>query len=851
MSKANIETGGVDERTPLVGKQLSAYQRFFLADKNKTFAQDAEVAFRAACFILVMSMPFLLPQDDLPDDYMGKEFKASMKKGFYTQFTVSCFMFAYYKDLGNTVVNAITGTFGVWTAVFAIWILYGIYPTSVNEVTPGWLNFVALAYGAIYVWIMLWLNMNINAVIFGVSSFVWYLMAFMNPAPSNFATGFQIDLTGSATLELIASILGGSCACLAMCIPYPMLAIRKAEDSGRAVAATLISSWKDLAHFACAEDVSEMNEFVEARIKRDLREINAQVSTMTGNISVAWWECLGTGSIQRKREMLSTLAELLVEVYDCIFAVFAICLRDKNPSPMMKDVKPCVMVLIECTENLLDIALGAVKEAKVTPERTAALRSASFKTREAIRSLTTKFRDGKRTRTTKIVDKELMGEHSFCLTVCGFARDVADWGDKLATNTRPPPEGGFLGLRSLASIFDSNTLYKDDDHINFAVRNWIAVCLAFYLGYSSILDFDAVLDPSGIPKYQYNAAISSTMAVLLSKGLGSPITKNLSRLQGVILGTAVGSLIYLIIGLNCSIWATIGMSLVLFIMVCFTFFLYMNSTTNSYLAFLLVYYSTGRMIQGCGKGSGLSLGTVVLNLLITIIVMTVVDTCFQKGTAAEMATKALMDGWSDIKQQIVDLHDPDKKQIVFKTSETLGQLSLAQALGGFADQEPRWSKTAWRAGTFNKAVNTAFDVRYILTGMHLAASGGDNAPGTAKSAKLLAALQLEKFCDLTSRPIKRIDQTMDLLQILSHDSEQPCDKYEAAEAEVMKTFRRKYGALMDEVIDMANKDVNIMIPDTSDSLETDHAAQISYQLAAIDALIQSVRDLEGEIIFEG
>jgi len=279
---------------------------------------------------------------------------------------------------------------------------------------------------------------------------------------------------------------------------------------------------------------------------------------------------------------------------------------------MMRDVKPCVMVLIESTEGLLKIALDAVKEANVSPERTAALNSASAKTREAIKSLTTKFRDGKRGR-GQVVDRELLGEHSFCLTVCGFARDVADWGDKLAKNERSPAEGGFLGLRSLATIFDPNTLYKDDDHINFAVRNWISVCIAFYLGYSSILDFDAVLDPSGLPKNQYNAAISSTMAVLLSKGLGSPMTKNLSRLQGVILGTAVGSLIYLIIGLKCGIWATVGMAIMLFIMVCFTFFLYMNSTVNSYLAFLLVYYSTGRMIQGCGLGGGLSLGTVVLN----------------------------------------------------------------------------------------------------------------------------------------------------------------------------------------------------------------------------------------------
>jgi len=394
-------------------------------------------------------------------------------------------------------------------------------------------------------------------------------------------------------------------------------------------------------------------------------------------------------------------------------------------------------------------------------------------------------------------------------------------------------------------------LYKNDDHINFAIRNWISVCIAFYLGYSSILDFEAVLDPSGIPKYQYNAAIASTMAVLFSKGLGSPITKNLSRLQGVILGTAIGSLIYLIIGVTCGPVQTIGMVLVLFIMVNFTFFLYMNSKENSYLAFLLVYYSTGRMIQGCGLKDSLSLGTVVLNLLITIIVMTIVDTIFQKGTASELAVNALMKGWADLKSQISDLHDPAKDTIVFKTSEMKNHLLLAQALGGFADQEPRWSKTAWRAGTFNKSIAAAINVRYILTGMYLAAAGGDCAPGSQKGAKLKAALQLEKFFEMACRPIKRIDQTTALLCILSHETEQACVEYDAAEAEVMKTFRRPYGKLLDEVIDMANKDVNIMIADMSDSLETDHAAQICYQLAAIDALINVVRDLEGEIIFEG
>jgi len=49
-----------------------------------------------------------------------------------------------------------------------------------------------------------------------------------------------------------------------------------------------------------------------------------------------------------------------------------------------------------------------------------------------------------------------------------------------------------------------------------------------------------------------------------------------------------------------------------------------------------------------------------------------------KGTASDLAVEALLKGWDDIKTQVQDLHSPTKKEIVFRTSETLSQLTLAQ-----------------------------------------------------------------------------------------------------------------------------------------------------------------------------
>merc|ERR1719428_1581766 len=69
----------------------------------------------------------------------------------------------------------------------------------------------------------------------------------------------------------------------------------------------------------------------------------------------------------------------------------------------------------------------------------------------------------------------------------------------------------------------------------------------------------------------------------------------------------------------------------------FTFFLYHNSDVNSYLAFLLGYAGTMNMVAPCGWKGNISVGGIVMDLLMTIVIMTVMDMLFAKDTAAHMA----------------------------------------------------------------------------------------------------------------------------------------------------------------------------------------------------------------------
>merc|ERR1719272_1540870 len=81
----------------------------------------------------------------------------------------------------------------------------------------------------------------------------------------------------------------------------------------------------------------------------------------------------------------------------------------------------------------------------------------------------------------------------------------------------------------------------------------MSVLLAFALGY---VGYGNVL-------LSENASIASTTSILLSSAVGSAIAKNLGRLQGVVLGTVVGKLIWAIAGW-CTWWGYIALCAALF-----------------------------------------------------------------------------------------------------------------------------------------------------------------------------------------------------------------------------------------------------------------------------------------------
>jgi hypothetical protein len=307
-------------------------------------------------------------------------------------------------------------------------------------------------------------------------------------------------------------------------------------------------------------------------------------------------------------------------------------------------------------------------------------------------------------------------------------------------------------------------------------------------------------------------------------------------------------LIYALFG-TCSPQGIAGLAVGLFVWVTFTLFIYNNSSVNCGLGFLLAYFGTGAMIKGCGKSGSAGLGTMVFNLLFTVAIMTVIDTLFQgKDSASTQAYNALIGSCNSIKKSIADVHNKNSRRVEFRGA-VLASLSLAETMGACADNEPRWQKSPWRAKTFSKAVETAYNMRYILYGLKYAVAHGSAAAD--KSEQFLAALDCQDFQECVLRPDARMSQVEDLLQILINETDFRQASYMKVEDDIVNSGNSKYDQLVETACQSLSKMDMIAAKSSSDSLEFDHTIVISYNLAALGALVAQARGISCSVILQG
>jgi len=303
-------------------REWTTIDKLFRKDTNLAFGENLQLAFRAATFILVCASPFLIPKS------MCAICHEAVRTKFYNAASVVYFVFTLYKTTGDTIYFAYGGLCGTVIAVFNIWLMMGFFPGGYQPGTPN-ANMVFHAgnvWGAVFVFCMLYLNFDGNTRVFGLTTFVWYWMAFQNyHTPTGFAHNFEIKLNGGAMGELCCAASGCFIAIIASCLPYPLLATTKMDNTGKHLIRHLHTVWSEFIEYYTGED---KNPYSQNVLARELKGLQASAGTLSPFITSAWWECCGLGAWQRKRMMMKVLDTYLSECFNRLSCVLSACLDE-------------------------------------------------------------------------------------------------------------------------------------------------------------------------------------------------------------------------------------------------------------------------------------------------------------------------------------------------------------------------------------------------------------------------------------------------------------------------------------------------------------------------------------------
>jgi hypothetical protein len=290
--------------------------------------------------------------------------------------------------------------------------------------------------------------------------------------------------------------------------------------------------------------------------------------------------------------------------------------------------------------------------------------------------------------------------------------------------------GGVLG------IFQPSVLV-DPMHLNFVLRNWCSICISFWVGYRGV---------AGKMIMPYNAALASTCCVLLSRGIGSEMAKNLNRLQGVVLGTVIGQTAYALLAW-CTFWGYVSVAVALLVWATATLFVYYNSAQFGTVGLLLAVFGITSLLQGCSDEvyNPATSYYGVINTTAGICIMCVVDTLLAPGRASQMAFTAYFAAWTPLVKQADDLFNFDKKRMPARKGALRGMIAHAAALGDCAYEEPRYWRAPWPVETFGRAVEALSTLRFTLASLEAGVTQMKDSGEAAKEDHFLLVLKMDSF----------------------------------------------------------------------------------------------------------
>jgi hypothetical protein len=829
-------------RGDVVDEDITWYRSFFLYHINRNFARHSEEAFRGTMIFLLYAVPFFLPEDKTSG--LGH----LIDIGVYSNFIGQQILFNYQTTLGATICMSAQTTCGTFLAVLTIWTMFGFFPHGVAGDVNGYTLIVGLACGVVFVLCMLWLNFPLKVKIFALARFSQYLMDFMNPAAdvaSHYSVGFTIKWTGTAMTAFMATIIGALLAVLANMLPYPCLALVDAEVNACVALGQVKRGWETFRTFMNDEF---KRQDVMSMMQREMFKTKTHIDLCTRELEFAWWECWFSQDRARTRKVLDAVNKANWKMYVQLLGAIQNCTADDTFSDghsefmkQMKSLRTVIEYAGECnyTSAMYARNAGTKEETKYAGYFEDCIKKMS----ESITVLTKEFRNAKASMRIAPVDQEYGEEHVFCRCVCEFGRLSSDLSRSLSLDLSGEKRivADYNGP-DVFDIFNLKQICKREQALT-AGRLCVTYALTFGIGYYG---WSGIIKP-------YTFHLAQTFALLISPGQGLQLVKNLMRLEGVVLGSAIGSLIGVVFS-SCSSMSLLGNTISITVWIWLNLVGYFMNREFSYLCFVLALFGQNKIVRSCGSELTVSMDDLVYHVVVTIGIMTLVDLLTPTQPASSQAAAVIEKAWSKLQTDVSDIfngnQNENQTQLVgnaagehARKGDIRALISKAQLLGAAAESEPRFAKVPWRAQSYK-----CFVEMMRLTQSSLL-SVSDLVESNEKVSRFIR--QSETFHRLTATIREEMTELARLLVVFRHDRTDGIPELNGMRLQFIES------SIHAEAVDTFAKDISRKHVDLSpdpqkpDSLEFDPAANVCQILTCFDSMKSAMAHFHTVVLKNG
>lgn len=447
--------------------------------------------------------------------------------------------------------------------------------------------------------------------------------------------------------------------------------------------------------------------------------------------------------------MTRVLDSYLSECFNRLSCVLSACLaEDFNDThdSLMKPVRAMMAEICEKNGELLSLledrimACGWDEESKKLGEELKADVNSS------VDKMTKEFIKAAKSLNLYEVSDNVAGEFLVGSNLCCWARLTTEFCDKLqgelpTETTDWKSGGGFLGMFAPG-------INNTPENLNYTMRGWISVMIAFTIGFNGV---------AGKMIANYNAALASTICVLLSKSVGGALSANLMRLQGVVLGTVIGQVAYALLAW-CVWWGYLSVTCFVYMWSLLTMYMYYHSDNYSTVGLLLSIFANGAMLQGCSDEvfDPTIAYNGIINTVSGITIMAVMDMLLAPDRASNMAMRCYQNASEPLITMADELFDAKLTTLAPRKGAIRGLIGKAQDMNVQASLEPRFWREDWPMSTYSACTNALTALRFNMATVDYALvdMAGDERP---KAPHFIASTKMPEFEDMRLKFKKQLE----------------------------------------------------------------------------------------------